>query len=59
VLEQKLKLEHVPSKEQVVDLFTKPLPCDAFEYLRQKLGMVFASSLNGFFMFKGSNTYVT
>eukprot|EP00253_Pinus_taeda_P003975 PITA_03975 len=26
VLEQKVKLEYVPSKEQVVDIFTKPLP---------------------------------
>ena len=40
VLEQKVKLEYVPSKEQVVDIFTKPLPREAFEYLRQKLGVV-------------------
>jgi hypothetical protein len=42
VLEQKVKLEYVPSKEQVVDIFTKPLPREAFEYLRQKLGVVSA-----------------
>jgi len=44
VLEQKVKLEYVPSKEQVVDILTKPLPRDTFEYLRQKLGVVDASS---------------
>jgi hypothetical protein len=42
VLEKKVKLEYVPSKEQVVDIFTKPLPREAFEYLRQKLGVVSA-----------------
>ena len=42
VLEQKVKLEYVPSKEQVADIFTKPLPREAFEYLRQKLGVVSA-----------------
>eukprot|EP00253_Pinus_taeda_P008929 PITA_08929 len=44
VLEQKVKLEYVPSKEQVVDIFTKPLPRETFEYLRQKLGVVPSSS---------------
>ena len=44
VLEQKVKLEYVPSKEQVVDILTKPLPRETFEYLRQKLGVVDASS---------------
>jgi len=34
VLEQKVKLEYVSSKEQVADIFTKPLPREAFEYLR-------------------------
>eukprot|EP00253_Pinus_taeda_P011574 PITA_11574 len=44
VLEQKVKLEYVPSKEQVVDILTKPLPMETFEYLKQKLGVVDASS---------------
>jgi len=44
VLEQKVKLEYVSSKEQVADIFTKPLPRETFEYLRQKLGVVDASS---------------
>ena len=42
VLEQKVKLEYAPSKEQVADIFTKPLPREAFKYLRQKLGVVSA-----------------
>ena len=43
VLEKKVELEYVPSKEQVVDIFTKPLPREAFEYLRKKLGVVSAA----------------
>eukprot|EP00253_Pinus_taeda_P033804 PITA_33804 len=44
VLEQNVKLEYVPYKEQVVDIFTKPLPRETFEYLRQKVGVVDVSS---------------
>eukprot|EP00253_Pinus_taeda_P021958 PITA_21958 len=44
VLGQKVKLEYVPSKEQVADIFTKPFPRETFEYFRQKLGVVDASS---------------
>eukprot|EP00253_Pinus_taeda_P003957 PITA_03957 len=44
VLEQKVKLEYVPSKEQVANILTKPLPRETFEYLRQKLGVVDVSS---------------
>eukprot|EP00253_Pinus_taeda_P029057 PITA_29057 len=44
VLEQKVKLEYVPSKDQVAVILTKPLPRETFEYLKQKLGVVDASS---------------
>ena len=44
MLEQKVTLEYVPSKEQVDDILTKPLPRETFEYLTQKLGVVDASS---------------
>ena len=35
VNEQQVQLEYVNTKEQVADIFTKPLPKDAFNYLRQ------------------------
>eukprot|EP00253_Pinus_taeda_P028674 PITA_28674 len=44
LLEQKVKLEYVPSKEQVADILNKPPPRETFEYLRQKLGVVDVSS---------------
>ena len=31
VEEKKVKMEYVNSKEQIVDIFTKPLPKDAYE----------------------------
>eukprot|EP00253_Pinus_taeda_P033807 PITA_33807 len=34
VLEQKVKFEYVPSKEQVADILTKPLSRETFEYLK-------------------------
>ena len=33
----KITIEHVSTKEQIADIFTKPLPLDAFKYLRYKL----------------------
>eukprot|EP00253_Pinus_taeda_P015597 PITA_15597 len=44
VLEQKVNLEYVPYKEQVADKLTNPLPGETFEYLRENLGVVDASS---------------
>ena len=38
--EKNIKLEYVDTKEQIIDIFTKPLPREAFEYLRQKLGIL-------------------
>ena len=34
-----IKLEYIPTQEQVADIFTKPFSRDVFEYLRQKLGV--------------------
>ena len=34
VLEQKVKLEYVPSKEQFGDILSKPLPRETFEHLK-------------------------
>lgn len=44
VQEKKVVLEYVSTKEQIADIFTKPLPRDTFEYLRSKLGVVPLSS---------------
>jgi len=40
VVEREVNLEFVPTSEQVVDIFTKPLPKEVFEYLQKKLGVV-------------------
>ena len=39
VQEKEVILEYVQSKEQLADIFTKPLPKDTFEYLRKRLGV--------------------
>ena len=39
VEDKQVKMEHINSKEQISDIFTKPLPKDSFEYLRGKLGV--------------------
>lgn len=40
VVEGEVKLEFIPTLEQVVYIFTKPLPKEVFEFLRKKLGVV-------------------
>jgi hypothetical protein len=35
-----VQLNYIPSTEQIVDIFTKPLAKTPFEYLRQKLGVI-------------------
>jgi hypothetical protein len=42
VTENNIKLEYIGTKEQIADIFTKPLPRETFEYLRQKLGVISA-----------------
>ena len=39
VAEKNIKLEYVGTNEKFIDIFTKPLPCEAFEYILQKLGI--------------------
>ena len=45
VAEQNIALEYISTKEQIADIFTKPLPREAFEHLRQKMGVISLSSL--------------
>jgi hypothetical protein len=36
VAEKNIRVEYVGTKEQVADIFTKPLPREAFEYICQR-----------------------
>jgi hypothetical protein len=40
VPENNIRVEYVGTKEQVAYIFTKPLPQESFEYLRQRLGVI-------------------
>ena len=40
VAKTNIRVEYVGTKEQVVDIFTKPLPWEAFEYLHQRLEVI-------------------
>ena len=44
VAQKTVKLEYVPTKEQTADIFTKPLAREPFQYLRDKLGVVYADA---------------
>jgi hypothetical protein len=39
-----VSLHYIPSKDQIVDIFTKLLAKAQFEYIRQKLGVTLLSS---------------
>ena len=43
VAEKNIIVEYVGTKEQVADIFTKPLPQEAFEYLHERLGVISTS----------------
>jgi hypothetical protein len=40
VSEKNIRVEYVGTKEQVADIFTKPLPWESFEYLFQRIGVI-------------------
>ena len=40
VLEKEIILEYINTKEKIVNIFTKELPMDTFEYLRGMLGVM-------------------
>jgi hypothetical protein len=40
VAKKNIRIEYVGTKEQVADIFKKPLPWEAFEYLHQRLGVI-------------------
>ena len=40
VSQKTVKLEYIDTKEQIADIFTKPLPKEDFEHLRQKMGVI-------------------
>lgn len=46
VLDNKVKLDYVPTKEQIANIFMKALCKDTFEYLRQNLVVLPLPSLN-------------
>jgi len=46
VQDKEIGLEYVHTKEQIADIFTKPLPKDAFLYLRDKLGVTPLSEIH-------------
>jgi hypothetical protein len=48
VAEKNIRVEYVGTKEQVADIFTKPLPRGAFEYLHQRLGVISTPKMNAF-----------
>jgi hypothetical protein len=48
VAEKNIRVEYVGTKEQVVDIFTKPLSREAFEHLRQRLVVISTPKMNDF-----------
>ena len=40
IAEKEIRLEYVSTKDWIIDIFTKPLPKDKFEYMRGMLGVM-------------------
>ena len=40
VSQKDVKLEYIDTKEQIADIFTKPLPKEIFECFRQRMGVI-------------------
>ena len=40
VSQKVVKSEYIDTREQIVDIFTEPLPKEEFEHLRHKLGVI-------------------
>jgi hypothetical protein len=45
VAEKNIRVEYVGTKEQVANIFTKLLPREAFEYLRERLKVIYTTKL--------------
>ena len=50
VAEKNIGVEYVGTKEQVVDIFTKPLPREACEHIHHRLGVISTPKMNTFWM---------
>jgi hypothetical protein len=48
VAEKNIRVEYVGKKEQVAGIFTKPLPRETFEYLRQRTRVISTPKMNAF-----------
>ena len=46
VQDKEIRLEYINTKEQIADIFTKPLAKDTFLYLRGKLGVTPLSEIH-------------
>ena len=46
VEEKEVRLEYINTTKQIVDIFTKPLPKESFEYFKGKLGVLSLSEIH-------------
>jgi hypothetical protein len=56
VTQRVVKVVYVETKEQIVDIFTKPLPRNTFENLRHKLGVIHIPHKNHKIFIRGKGT---